>query len=157
MTSCFRLFIAVVVPALAWCGEPNRSWDQLVKSLHTGQSVVVTRTSSTRVEGRLLGITAESINVQWHGRPEAVPRDDVYRVRRANIRMTHTFLGMGVGAGGGMIAGAAGASHSNTNAAAAAGVGSILGVAIGAAIGGALPIGEPLYEKARKQEAKGGN
>jgi hypothetical protein len=101
--------------------------------------------SSANVEGKLLGITADSITVKWRGNPEVAARDDVYRVRIANIRRKHTLIGMAVGSA--ITAGVAGAATEEYKEYAAY-TGAIVGVALGAAVGGALPIGAPLYQAA---------
>jgi hypothetical protein len=87
--------------------------------------------------------------VNWHGQPQVVPREDVYRVRIANIRRRHTLIGMAIGGAAGVIIGAAGTNSADSadRAAVALLVGGV-GVGIGAAVGGALPIGAPLYQVA---------
>lgn len=119
-----------------------------MQSLQPGKTVVVTRMSSAQLEGKLLGITAESISVKWHGEPQVVPREDVYRVRIANIRRRHTLIGMAAGAAAGAVIGAVSAEKSSVDGAFGALLFGGMGVGIGAAAGGALPIGPPLYQVA---------
>ncbi len=127
--------------------EVNRSWEKLVESVTVGKSVVVKRTNSVQVEGKLLAIGADSISVQWKEKPEVISREDVYRVRYADIRRRHTLLGMAVGAGIGAVGFAlSGRDNYRHDYGARALVGAIFGIGPGAAVGGALPIGEPLYE-----------
>jgi hypothetical protein len=144
----YRALLIAVAPVVALAGEPNRSWDVLMQSLESGKSVVVTRMTSAKVEGKLLGITPDAITVHWHGQPQVIQRDDVYRVRFANIRRGHTLGGMAIGVVAGAIIGAVGAGQ-GWRAEGAAGFGA-LGLGIGAGVGGALPIGEPLYQVAGK-------
>lgn len=147
----------LIVPALANGAEPNRSWDTLVQSATPGHSVVVTKTTSANVEGKLLEITADSIAVQWHGSKEVIRKEDVFRVRRANIRRRHTLLGLAGGAAAGAAMGAAVAGRTSGGS---AGIGAaafgIVGLGAGALVGGVLPIGAPLYEAERplKKPAK---
>lgn len=135
--------IGFLAPALGFCAEPNRSWDTLMQSLEPGKTVVVTRMSSAQLEGKLLGISAESITVRWHGEPQVVPRDDVYRVRIANIRRRNTLTGMALGGAAGAIGGAA-----STGSGGAAVLFGGIWAGIGAAAGGVIPIGKPLYQVA---------
>ena len=79
------------------------------------------------------------------GQPVAIPREDVYRVRIANIRRKHTLLGMAIGAGVGAVIWAI-AGRDNVNNGWYPVAGMVFGVGPGAAVGGSLPIGEPLYE-----------
>ena len=64
-----------------------------------GKSVVVKRMNSVQVEGKLLAIGADSITVRRQKRPEVISRENVFRVRYANIRRRNTLLGMAIGAG----------------------------------------------------------
>jgi hypothetical protein len=128
--------------------EVNRSWEVLIEKLKPNEKVVVTRMNSGNVEGKLLGITADDITVRWRGQPQVIRREDVFRVRVADIRKHHTLIGMAIGFGGGAIIGAASASC--CRGATAAGVG-LFGMGIGAAVGGALPIGEPLYQLEKRR------
>lgn len=137
------LATATMLPAGA--EEVNRSWDTLVQTLKPGQTVVVTRMSGKRAEGDLLSLSEEAIAVRDSGQPVSIQREEVFRVRLANIRRRHTLLGMAVGAGvGAIIIGVAG--RDNRNVGAYALWGAMLGVGPGAAVGGALPIGVGLYE-----------
>jgi hypothetical protein len=136
------LAAAAMLPAGA--AEVNRSWEKLVDSVEVGKSVVVKRTNSVQVEGKLLGIGAESITVQWKKKPEVISRADVFRVRYANIRRRNTLLGMAIGAGVMAIWGAGNGNFGGTDGALLAAT--VFGVGPGAAVGGALPIGKPLYE-----------
>jgi hypothetical protein len=119
-----------------------------MQSLQPGRTVVVTRMSSAQLEGKLLAITAESISVKWHGEPQVVPREDVYRVRIANIRRRHTLIGMAIGGAVGAVYGAAAESRTTIDKGAGALLFGGMGVGIGAAAGGVLPIGPPLYQVA---------
>ena len=96
-----------------------------------------------KVEGKLLAIDAASISVRKGGQPQVVQREDVFRIRYADIRKRHTLLGLAIGAAAGAIILAASVDDFKEAGAAA---GAILGTGIGAAVGGALPIGEPLYQ-----------
>jgi hypothetical protein len=120
-----------------------------MQSLEPGRTVVVTRMSSAQLEGKLLSISAESISVNWHGQPQVVPREEVYRVRIANIRRRHTLIGMAIGGAAGVVIGAAGTNSADfTSRSAVALLIGGMGVGIGAAAGGVLPIGPPLYQVA---------
>jgi hypothetical protein len=124
-----------------------------MQSLQPGRTVVVTRMSSAQMEGKLLAITAESISVTWHGQPQVVPREDVYRVRMANIRRQHTLIGMAIGAAAGaVIGGVAMATDKSKIGPNSIGLAALLfggiGAGIGAGVGGVLPIGPPLYQVA---------
>jgi len=146
------LIIAVIVAqAGLQGGEVNRSWDELLRTIKDGKKVVVTRMNSAKVEGKLLGINAESITVEREKQPQVVRREDVFRVRYADIRMRHTLWGMLAGAAGGaaILAGAA----DDFKGISALG-GAVMGVGVGAAVGGSLPIGPPLYEVAKPAPAR---
>ena len=137
------LAAATILPAGA--AEVNHSWEKLAESVKVGKSVVVKRMNSVQVEGKLLAIGADSITVQWKKKPEVISREDVFRVRYANIRRRNTLLGMAIGAGtGAIIWGLAG--RDNYDSGWYAPFGAVLGVGPGAAVGGILPIGAPLYE-----------
>ena len=134
--------LAAVAMLPVSAAEVNRSWEKLTESVIVGKSVVVKRTNSVQVEGKLLAIGGDSITVRWKGKPEVISREDVFRVRYANIRRRHTLLGMAFGAVSmAVLVGASGG-------AAGAFGGAIVGVGPGAAVGGALPLGKPLYEAA---------
>jgi len=140
-----KLGLLAAVAMLPAGAEVNRSWEKLVESVKVGKSVVVKRTNSVQVEGKLLAIGADSITVRWKKKPEVIMREDVFRVRYANIRRRNTLLGMAIGAGtGAIIWGLAGRDNRNVGGYALGGA--VLGVGPGAAVGGAMPIGAPLYE-----------
>ena len=135
-----KLGLLAAVTMLPAGAEVNRSWEKLAESVKVGKSVVVKRTNSVQVEGKLLAIGADSIAVQWKKKPEVILREDVLRVRYANIRRRNTLLGMAIGAG---VMAAWGAKNGQDWALFSA---AVFGVGPGAAVGGALPIGAPLYE-----------
>ena len=127
--------------------EVNRSWETLVETLKTGRRVVVVQHSRKQAEGRVLALTGDSITVQVSRQPVTVPRDDVFRVRIADIRRRNTLIGMAVGvATGAVIWGLAGLDNAGGPIGSYALFGAILGVGPGAAVGGSFPIGVPLYE-----------
>ena len=135
------LATAAMLPAGA--AEVNHSWEKLAESVTVGKSVVVKRTNSVQVEGKLLAIGADSITVQWEKKPEVVLREDVFRLRYANIRQRHTLLGMAIGAGAGAVLGVGASKGSGGAALAGAFAG---GLIFGPITGGVWPIGAPLYE-----------
>jgi len=138
------LAAALLTPAVHGA-EVNRSWETLIETLKAGQKVVVVQHSRKQAEGRVLALTGDSITVQVSRQPVTVPRDDVFRVRIADIRRRNTLIGMAIGAAAGAIIwGVAG--RDNHRVGEYAFVGSILGVGPGAAVGGSVPIGVPLYE-----------
>ena len=142
----FRLLVVAAAPALAICAEPNHSWDALMQSLQPGKTVVVTRMNSVKVEGKLLALGPDSITVREDGQPLVVRKEDVLRVRIANIRRKHTLIAMGVGAAiGAVLFGAAATENKGPVAA----LGTLPGVMVGAIGGGVAPIGKPLYEAAK--------
>jgi hypothetical protein len=154
----FRLLVVAAAPALAICAEPNHSWDALMQSLQPGKTVVVTRMNSVKVEGKLLALGPDSITVREDGQPLVVRKEDVLRVRIANIRRKHTLIAMGVGAAMGaaaMVLLAAvetsdkGQAVATSDKAQLAALGTIWGVMVGAIGGGVAPIGKPLYEAAK--------
>ncbi len=130
-----------VLPALG--AEVNRSWETLVETLRPGRRVVVVQHSRKQAEGKLLSLTAESITVQVSRQPVTVQRDDVFRVRIADIRQKRTLIGLAIGAAVGAVIGGTGA---DTYKGAAAALGAGVAGGIGAAAGGVIPIGKPLYE-----------
>jgi hypothetical protein len=115
----------------------------LRQTLEPGRTVVVTRMTAGNVEGKLLAIDPDSITVHWHGNPQVVKREDVYRVRIANIRRKHTLIGMAIGFAAGAVVGGTGADRYKGLTALFAG---FVGLGMGAAAGGVLPIGPPLYQ-----------
>lgn len=138
------LVFAVLAPAVH-AAEVNRSWDVLVETLKPGRSAVVIQQNRKQVEGKVLSLGPESITVRVRGQPLTVVREEVFRVRYANIRRRHTLIGMAVGAAtGAIIWGLAGRDNRDVGGYALGGA--ILGVGPGAAVGGALPIGVPQYE-----------
>jgi len=138
------LAAALLTPA-AYSAEVNRSWETLIETLKPGLKAVVVQHSRKQAEGKVLSLTGESITVQVGRQPVTVQRDDVFRVRIADIRRRNTLIGMAVGAAtGAIIWGVAGRDNHRVGEYALAG--SILGVGPGAAVGGSVPIGVPLYE-----------
>ena len=138
------LAAALLTPA-AYSAEVNRSWETLVETLKPGRKVVVVQHGRKQAEGKMLSLTNESITVQVSRQPLTVQREDVFRVRIADIRRRNTLVGMAVGAAtGAIIWGVAGRDNHRVGEYALAG--SILGVGPGAAVGGSVPIGVPLYE-----------
>jgi uncharacterized protein YcfJ len=136
--------LAAVAVLPAGAAEVNHSWETLVESVTVGKSVVVKRMDSVQVEGKLLAIGADSITVRWKKKPEVISREDVFRVRYANIRRRNTLIGMAIGAGAGAVLGAATSKYSrDLNALAGAATG---GLVLGPITGGVWPIGKPLYE-----------
>ena len=139
-------FILVWISASSFCSaasEVNRSWDELVRILVEGKKVTVTRMNSSEVEGKLTGITRDSITMQGKGAPQTVQRVDVYRVRYAGIRKKRALWGLAVGA---VVGALAMAIPEKTQKDEAAVFGALLGMAGGAIAGGVLPVGPPLYE-----------
>jgi hypothetical protein len=133
----------MILPAFG--AEVNRSWETLVETLKPGRKVVVVQHSRKQAEGKVLSLTNESITVQVGRQPLTVQRDDVFRVRIANIRRRNTLIGVAVAATiGAVIFGPAGKNNFNPGREAL--VGGILGAGAGAMAGGSLPIGSPLYE-----------
>ena len=136
--------LAAVTMLPAGAAEVNHSWERLAESVTVGKSVVVKRMNSIQVEGKLLAIGADSITVQWKKKPEVISREDVFRVRYANIRRRNTLLGMAIGAG---VMAIWGSKQDYLGGADGALLGAVVfGVGPGAAVGGVLPIGAPLYE-----------
>jgi hypothetical protein len=139
----FRLMLLAAIASLPAWGEVNRSWDELMQRLQPGRTVVVVQQSRKQAEGKLLALTAEAITVRVDEAPLVIPRDEVFRVRIANIRRRNTLAGLGIGAAAGAIFGVS-ASPANRGAGAAAGA--MLFCGPGALAGGVVPIGAPLYE-----------
>ena len=138
------LAAALLTPA-AYSAEVNRSWETLIETLKPDRKVVVVQHSRKQAEGKVLSLTGESVTVQVGRQPVTVQRDDVFRVRIADIRRRNTLIGMAVGAGiAALIFGPAGKDNYAPGREAL--VGAILGVGPGAAVGGAISIGSPLYE-----------
>jgi len=135
--------LAALAMLPAFGAEVNRSWETLVETLKPGRRVVVVQHSRKQAEGELLSLTGESITVQMRGQALQVPRDDVFRVRIADIRQKRTLIGLGIGAAVGVIAGLNLGTKSHGTSAVV--FGGLFG-GIGAAAGGAIPIGKPLYE-----------
>jgi len=135
------LAAATMLPAGA--AEVNHSWETLEQTLRPGRRVVVTQMNGRRAEGKLLSLSPEAIAVTVNDRPVSIPREDVFRVRIADIRQRHTLIGMAIGAGVGVIWGA---NLGDFNRGLSAVVLGGIGTGVGAAAGGALPIGAPLYE-----------
>jgi hypothetical protein len=145
-----QVVVLCCLPILAAAGEVNRPWQVLMQSIEPGKTVVVTRMNSAQVEGKLLKIADDSITVQWKGQPQIIQRDDVFRVRKANIRRRHTLLCMAAGAGRGAVIGALSAESLDRNAKGQTTAEMAFGgLGLGAAVGGALPIGAPLYRAER--------
>ena len=111
--------------------------------LKPGRKVTVVEHSRKQAEGKLLTLTGESITVQAGTQPLTVQRDDVFRVRVAEIRMKRSLIGLGIGAVAGVVFGVNLGSRRHGLSAVA--FGGIFG-GIGAAAGASIPIGNPLYE-----------
>ena len=135
--------LAALAMLPAFGAEVNRSWETLVETLKPGRRVVVVQHSRKQAEGEMLSLTGESITVQMRGQALQVPRDDVFRVRIADIRQKRTLIGLGIGAAVGVISGLNLGTKSHGTSAVV--LGGLFG-GIGAAAGGAIPIGKPLYE-----------
>ena len=87
-------FILVWISASSFCSaasEVNRSWDELARILVEGKKVTVTRMNSSEVEGKLTGITGDSITMQGKGAPQTVQRVDVNLTE-----LMHLFVGQNV-------------------------------------------------------------
>ena len=123
--------------------EVNRSWETLVATLKPGRRVVVVQQSRKQAEGKLVSLTSESIAVEVRGQPLTVQREEVFRVRIADIRQKRTLIGLGIGAAVGVVYGLNLGTRAHGTSAAA--LGGLFG-GIGAAGGGVIPIGKPLYE-----------
>ncbi len=136
-------FMAALTMLPAFGAEVNRSWETLVETLKPGRRVVVVQHSRKQAEGEMLSLTGESITVEMRGQALQVPRDDVFRVRIADIRQKRTLIGLGIGAAVGVISGLNLGTKSHGTSAVV--LGGLFG-GIGAAAGGAIPIGKPLYE-----------
>ena len=138
---------AVLLTPSVYSAEVNRSWETLVETLKPGRKVVVVQHSRKQAEGKVLSLTTKSITVQVSRQPLTVQREDVFRVRIADIRRRNTLIGMAVGAAtGAVIWGLAGRDNYSGPPGGYAVFGAILGVGPGAAVGGSVPIGLPLYE-----------
>ena len=135
--------LAAVTVLPAGAAEVNNSWETLVQTLKPGKTVVVTQMNGKKAEGKLLSLSQEAIAVTVDERPVSVQREDVFRVRLANIRQRHTLIGMAIGVGVGVVWGS---QLGDINRGISVAVMGGLGTGIGAAAGGALPIGAPLYE-----------
>jgi len=135
--------LAAVAMLPAGAAEVNHSWETLVQTLKPGKTVVVTQMNGKKAEGKLLSLSEEAIAVSDSGQPVSIQREDVFRVRIANIRQRHTLIGMAIGAGVGIVWGS---QLGDINRGISVAVMGGLGTGIGAAAGGALPIGAPLYE-----------
>ena len=99
------LAAALLAPAL-FGAEVNRSWETLVATLKPGRKVTVVQHSRKQAEGKLLTLTGESITVQAGAQPLTIQRDEVFRVRVAEIRMKRSLIGLGIGAAAGVAFGA---------------------------------------------------
>ncbi len=142
------LVLFLLTVSITFGAEVNRSWGTLAESIRIGKKVVVTQMNLTRAEGKLLGVDSDSITVQVQKQSQRIRREDVFRVRYADIRMRHTLYGMAIGAAGGFALGAASVSgiDDSYNKAAIGTIIGLMGLGAGSAVGGALPIGPPLYE-----------
>jgi hypothetical protein len=136
------LAAALLTPAL-FGAEVNRSWETLVGTLKPGRRVVVVQHSRKQAEGKLLTLTGKSITVEAGAQPLTIQRDEVFRVRVAEIRMKRSLIGLGIGAVAGVVFGAN--LGSRRHGLSEVVFGGIFG-GIGAAVGAAIPIGNPLYE-----------
>ena len=135
--------LAAVTMLPAGAAEVNHSWETLVQTLKPDQAVVVTQMNGRKAEGSLLSLSQEAIEVSDSGQPVSIQREEVFRVRIANIRQKRTLIGLGIGVVAGAIIGGTGADRYKAwTALFGAGVAG----GIGAAAGGAIPIGKPLYE-----------
>jgi hypothetical protein len=139
------LGLLITTAALTVRAEVNHSWSQLMESLKPGKKIVVTQMDGKKVEGKLTSMTEESVTVtdEYRDRTATVQREDVFRVRFADIRQKRTLIGLGLGALGGVIYGSQLGTHRHGLSATV--FGGLFG-GIGAAAGGAIPIGAPLYE-----------
>ena len=134
---------AALLTTALFGAEVNRSWETLVGTLKPGRRVVVVQHSRKQAEGKLLTLTGESITVQAGAQPLTIQRDEVFRVRVAEIRMKRSLIGLGAGAAAGVVFGAS--LGSRRHGLSAVVFGGILG-GVGAAAGAAIPIGNPHYE-----------
>jgi hypothetical protein len=144
----------LILPLLAGA-QPGSCWHCLIERLRIGKDVVVNTKSAVQLEGRLLDVAAESITLRIHGKPLEIAREDVFRVRYADIRRKNTLVGLVTGAGVGCLGGLLIVWLVGDGGNAGAGCLSIgiIGLATGSAAGGSVPIGEPLYEAGRPRVA----
>ena len=133
---------ALLTPA-GMFAEVNRSWESLVATLKPGRRVVVVQHSRKQVEGKVIRLTGESMELQMAEQTVRIERESVFRIRAAGTRSKRALIGLGAGAAAGVVFGAnLGSRRHGTSAAA---FGAIFG-GIGAAGGAAIPVGDPLYE-----------
>ena len=150
-----RLIMACLIPAVAAVGQVNHSWDVLVRSAASVKKVVVTRLDSTKVEGKLVQVGADSITVESSGQSRVIQRAEVLRVRKANVRRRHVLIAMGVGVAVGAAIGPSTERHFDKDTGNVQGAGEMgmLGLGVGALVGSLLPVGSPLYELEKPRKA----
>ena len=131
-------------------GKVNRSWEELMLSIDSSKEVVVTRMNSTKVEGKVLSLTAESITVNarvlvsrspdvFKKMDVEVSRGDVFRVRYAGIQRRHIVWGMLIGGAAAAAVMASASENPDWDFI-------LFGLPVGGVVGAALPLGPLLYE-----------
>ena len=76
--------VLIILPAFG--AEINRSWETVVETLKPSRKVVAVQHSRKQAEGKGLVLTSDSITVPMSRQPVTVQRDDVFRVRIADIQ-----------------------------------------------------------------------
>jgi hypothetical protein len=134
----------------ASAAEVNRSWEELVRVLKTGNRIIVTRTNSASLEGKLISIDGQSITIAPKSGTQTIERRDVHRVRTA--RSGHPVLyGTLIGAAAGSVTlWAIDHASSKPRPGEAAGLGLFLGAPAGAIVGAMVPSAATLYEAAEQ-------
>lgn len=130
---------------------PTSSWDSLVGTIKTGRMISLTLANSTRVEGRLVAIDANSISLEQPDGTRVFQAADVLRVRYASKRKRNVIRGMLIGMAVGGVATAIIDRQSShpSSVVEAAGLGAlVIGLPVGAAAGALVPSGQLLYEAA---------
>jgi hypothetical protein len=133
----------------------GKAWDNLTK-LHTGDKIQVLEMNSTKVTGKFVNISDESISLEDGGATQNIQRPDVKSVTlmKNKHRLRNTLIVAGAGAGIG--AGIGAASHKSCSSSQTfcfdiggrgvpAAFGAAIGLLGGGVIGALLPSRETVY------------
>ncbi len=101
---CRVLFLAALLPALAWAQEPVHSLPELETRVFLGDTVRVIDLNGQKIDGRLQRISADSLGLVVDGGLRELPEGNIreVRTRRPDKWWNGLLIGAGIGFGTGV-------------------------------------------------------
>ena len=142
--------VFLIAASSAWAQTAQQTWLN-VEAVKTNSPLIVETKAGASVRGKVVSVTATTLNLSNGGKTIALERDDIARVYRAkkSSRLKRALIGAGLGAGIGFgIGGVYSMIANEKGLAAAAGLiyGLPIGAVVGAATGGKSRKGNLIYE-----------